>query len=161
MCLGLAAPVLADEVTKIEPAGSVLPVSAELRIRLDRDIKVALTGLKDPAERAAVAQEIEAAIDAYVDAMAKVPGERKDISVTTNPNLGRAPVLPPPSRDCVKTGSGAVLPIPRTDGDDVDMAACWEAVPMTVGRKAFSVTTNPAPEIEPWQPGPQDQVPAK
>ena len=56
---------------------------------------------------------------------------RTEISVATVP-----PPVPAPPRGCVKTEGGAVLPVPRSDGEAVDMTACA-------------------------QPGPQDQAPAE
>lgn len=93
-------------------AGKAYKTPADLQMRLAREIMVSLIGVEDRASREAARKAIDAAVDAYVAAMAKVPGERKEISVTTNP---------------VTLGAPAKL----------------------------------TPIIEHWQPGPQDQVPAK
>lgn len=36
------------------------------------------------------------------------------------------PSPPPPPRDCIRTANGDLVPIPRSEGDDVDMDACKE-----------------------------------
>lgn len=50
---------------------------------------------------------------------------RKEITATT-PGAKAAP-KPPPPRGCARTATGDLMPIPRSEGDDVDMAACKPA----------------------------------
>ena len=50
---------------------------------------------------------------------ARADEPKTEITVTTNP----APVASPP-RACVDVKEGESLPVPRSDGDGVDMGAC-------------------------------------
>lgn len=43
---------------------------------------------------------------------------KKEITVTTNPA--------PPPRECVEVKEGEALPVPRSDGEKVEMDACKE-----------------------------------
>lgn len=60
-------------------AGKPYKTPADLRMRLERDIRFALmgAGVKDVAARAAAKKEIMEAIDAYVAAMAKQPAKQE------------------------------------------------------------------------------------
>ena len=51
---------------------------------------------------------------------------KTEVTSTTKPNV-QVPLPPAPPRGCVETATGDLVPIPRSEGDDVDMDACKPA----------------------------------
>lgn len=51
---------------------------------------------------------------------------KTEITTTTKPDV-KLPLPPAPPRGCAVTATGDLVPIPRSEGDDVDMDACKPA----------------------------------